>query len=141
MGGEFSVGRLPAEGITHFQDSRIDTRVRHIATAHVGEMMIPIFHLDRAGVGLVNLQAGAKFESVVEGGAVEDRDVSGGNRESAQASDERLDVPVGKRADLIAQWAETTHVGRPCSANVGCGTSVQVVLRYQNHVERSGIYR
>src|ERR1700754_4949076 len=45
-GWELSLERLPPEGVTHFQDTRIDTRVRHIAAAGVAKMMIPVFHLN-----------------------------------------------------------------------------------------------
>src|ERR1700733_11739457 len=97
-------------------------------------MMMPVFHLDGAGMALIDLHPGAEFKSVVEGGAVEDRDVSGRYREAAKAGYKRLYVLVRKCAELIAKRAETAHVGRSCSPNVGRGPSVQLVLRHQNHV-------
>ena len=54
---------LPSEGITHFEDSRVDTGIRGATTAGVGEMMVTIFQLAGAGMSAINFHPGPDFKS------------------------------------------------------------------------------
>jgi len=92
-------------------------------------------------VGLIDLHPGAGLKSKVEGRTVKHRYVARRHREAAETGHERLHAPVWERTELIAEWAKAAHVRRPCSAQIGCGAGIYLVLRYQDDVQRSAGYR